>query len=128
MQVGDGARRTDQTHREPAPYADAGPRSDDITLLLGALSRGDREGTALGPLAAPAGPEPLDLIALDRALDALVAAYPRKARVVELLFFGGLTAAEAAEVLEVTGRTVERDWSFARAWLLWKLAGQGGDA
>ncbi|MDM7914837.1 MAG: ECF-type sigma factor, partial [Candidatus Eisenbacteria bacterium] len=60
----------------------------------------------------------LDLLALDEALERLAAVDPRKERVVELLYFGGLTAAEAAAVLGVTSRTVERDWSYARLWLL----------
>jgi RNA polymerase sigma factor (TIGR02999 family) len=64
-----------------------------------------------------------DLVALDEALDQLAAEFPRQAQVVELLFFGGLTTAEAAEVLRARGldisqRTVERDWRFARARLL----------
>jgi RNA polymerase sigma factor (TIGR02999 family) len=64
-----------------------------------------------------------DLVALDEALDQLAADFPRQAQVVELLFFGGLTAAEVAEVLRARGldisqRTVERDWRFARARLL----------
>ena len=64
-----------------------------------------------------------DLVALDEALDRLAAEFPRQADVVELLFFGGLTTAEAAEVLKARGvetsqRTVERDWRFARARLL----------
>jgi RNA polymerase sigma factor (TIGR02999 family) len=64
-----------------------------------------------------------DLVALDEALDRLAAEFPRQAEVVELLFFGGLTTAEAAEVLkarglEISQRTVERDWRFARARLL----------
>ena len=64
-----------------------------------------------------------DLVALDEALDKLAAEFPRQAQVVELLFFGGLTTAEAAEVLRARGietsqRTVERDWRFARAQLL----------
>ncbi len=64
----------------------------------------------------------VDLVALDEALMRLVEEYPRQAQVVELLFFGGLSAQETAEVLSASGveislRTVERDWRFARAWL-----------
>jgi RNA polymerase sigma factor (TIGR02999 family) len=62
------------------------------------------------------GPE-VDLAELDQALERLAALDARKARVIELRFFGGLTNAEAAEVLDVSEATVERDWSFARAWL-----------
>jgi DNA-directed RNA polymerase specialized sigma24 family protein len=46
---------------------------------------------------------------------------PRKSRVVELRFFGGLTAEQTAEVLGVSGETVLRDWKLAKAWLLGRL-------
>jgi RNA polymerase sigma-70 factor (ECF subfamily) len=58
-----------------------------------------------------------DLLRLDVALEALAGLDVRKARVVELRFFGGLTADETAELLGVTAKTVLRDWSFAKAWL-----------
>ena len=63
----------------------------------------------------------LDLLDLDRALERLAALEPRLARVVELRYFGGLSVEEAARVLECSDRTVKRDWSFARAWLLREL-------
>lgn len=65
----------------------------------------------------PAGPPRPDFLALDEALDALAAFDPRKARVVELRYFGGLTVEEAAEVLGVSVSTVERDWQMAKLWL-----------
>jgi len=58
-----------------------------------------------------------DLIRLDDALHALAAIDERKARVVDLRFFGGLSVEEAAEALGVSSKTVIRDWNFARAWL-----------
>ncbi len=58
-----------------------------------------------------------DLVALDEALTNLAAFDQRKARVVELRFFGGLNVEETAEVLEVSTNTVKRDWTTARAWL-----------
>jgi RNA polymerase sigma-70 factor, ECF subfamily len=58
-----------------------------------------------------------DLIALDDALTALSAFDPRKAKVVELRFFGGLTEDETAEVLKVSSDTVTRDWRLAKVWL-----------
>ena len=63
-----------------------------------------------------------DLLALHEALKQLAKESPRQAQVVELLFFGGLSAQETADVLSASGveislRTVERDWRFARAWL-----------
>jgi RNA polymerase sigma factor (TIGR02999 family) len=58
-----------------------------------------------------------DVIALSDALDALTQMDDRKSRVVELRYFGGLSVAETAAVLEVSEETVARDWRFARAWL-----------
>ena len=68
---------------------------------------------------------PVDLIALHDALDALEAIDPRKSRIVELKFFGGLTTAEVAEVMELSPATIEREWSFSRAWLYEALTGGG---
>ena len=65
-----------------------------------------------------------EIVALDDALGALAAFDERKARVVELRYFGGLTAEEAAEVLGVSLATVEREWRTARAWLLRELEGR----
>jgi RNA polymerase sigma factor (TIGR02999 family) len=65
-----------------------------------------------------------ELIALDDALLALANLDTRKARVVELRFFGGLTVKETAGVLKVSPDTVTRDWSLARAWLLRELSGR----
>jgi RNA polymerase sigma factor (TIGR02999 family) len=59
----------------------------------------------------------LDVIALHDALERLTAIDPRKSRIVELKFFGGLTTAEVGDLLELSSATVERDWAFARAWL-----------
>lgn len=68
-----------------------------------------------------------DSIALDEALEALAAIDPRKSRVVELRYFGGLSVEETAEVLKVSPRTVMREWSFAQAWLHRELGGEEGD-
>jgi RNA polymerase sigma factor (TIGR02999 family) len=64
----------------------------------------------------------LDLVALDRALDELMALDPEQARLVEMRFFGGLTTEEAALALGVSSRTVKRDWRSAKAWLLHRLS------
>jgi RNA polymerase sigma-70 factor, ECF subfamily len=58
-----------------------------------------------------------EFIALDEALDRLATIDPRRSRMVELRFFGGLSEEETAEVLKVSPRTVRREWSLARAWL-----------
>ena len=57
----------------------------------------------------------------------LAAVDPRKARVVEMRFFGGLSVQESAEVLNVSEVTVRRDWQFAKAWLLRDLSGEKDD-
>jgi RNA polymerase sigma-70 factor (ECF subfamily) len=63
-------------------------------------------------------PEPSpDLVALDEALSLLAKEDERKARVVELRYFAGLTVEEIAEVLDIAPVTVMRDWQYARAWL-----------
>jgi RNA polymerase sigma factor (TIGR02999 family) len=59
--------------------------------------------------------------ALDDALDALTRIDPRRARVVELRYFGGLSVEETADVLRVSPKTVMRDWRIARAWLMREL-------
>ncbi len=69
-----------------------------------------------------------DLIDLHDALTALSAVDGRKARVVELRFFGGLTAEEAAAVLAVSAETVQRDWRLAKVWLLRELKHRPGTA
>jgi RNA polymerase sigma-70 factor (ECF subfamily) len=62
-----------------------------------------------------------ELVALDEALNALAEVDPRKSRIVELRFFGGLSVKETAEVVKVSSDTVMRDWKIARAWLLTEL-------
>ena len=75
-------------------------------------------------LLADAAPQPeLDVIALHDALERLTALDPRKGHVVELKFFGGLSTGEIGELLRLSVATVERDWSFARAWLCDALLG-----
>lgn len=63
-------------------------------------------------------------LALDEALEKLAKFDDRKAKVVEMRFFAGLTDAEIAEVLAVTERTVQRDWRSARLWLFGELSGE----
>ncbi len=63
-----------------------------------------------------------DLVALDDALEALATFDQRKARVVEMRFFAGLSVQEIAAVLDVSDDTVTRDWNFAKTWLLRELS------
>lgn len=65
-----------------------------------------------------------ELIALDEAMQTLNEISPRRSRVVELRYFGGLNNKEASEVLQVSEATIERDWRFARAWLYRELSAE----
>lgn len=62
--------------------------------------------------------ENVNLIALDEALKKFAGDFPQESKIVELRFFGGLSIEETARVLEISDTTVERDWRFARTWLL----------
>jgi RNA polymerase sigma factor (TIGR02999 family) len=68
-----------------------------------------------------------DLVALDAALMALADIDPRKAQIVEMRFFGGLTVEEIGEVLSVSTGTIKRDWRAAKAWLYHALTGEQED-
>jgi len=69
---------------------------------------------------------PADLLELDDALNRLARMDPRKSRVVELRFFGGLSAEETAQVLSISTKTVLRDWQLAKVWLLRELKADNG--
>lgn len=71
----------------------------------------------------PAPEKPDDLLALDEALDRLVAADAQAAELVKLRYFAGLTLPQAAEALNVSPRTADRLWAYARAWLFRELHG-----
>jgi RNA polymerase sigma factor (TIGR02999 family) len=66
-----------------------------------------------------------ELVALDDALNTLAGMDPRKAKVVELRFFGGLSVEETAEVLKISDQSVFRDWKLAKAWLRRELQKTG---
>jgi RNA polymerase sigma factor (TIGR02999 family) len=66
-----------------------------------------------------------DLVALDEALQALANIDPRKSQVVEMRFFGGLSVEETAEALQISERTVKRDWTMARMWLMKEMKKSG---
>lgn len=87
---------------------------------------GARQRLELGSQVAQGGLSEVDLIELDDALDQLASIDPRQAKVVELRFFGGMSVEEAAETLGVSKRTVEGDWTMARAWLRRALS-EGGE-
>jgi RNA polymerase sigma factor (TIGR02999 family) len=87
---------------------------------------GGAEAVSLSLVEAPSGRPEVELIALEQALERLTALDPRKAQVVELKFFGGLSAREIAEVMGISDATVEREWAFARAWLYTAIDGAAG--
>jgi RNA polymerase sigma-70 factor (ECF subfamily) len=82
---------------------------------------------ALEDTAVIGGDQDENLVALDDAMQALARIDSRKAQVVELRFFGGLSVEETAEVLKVSPVTVMRDWSTARAWLYREMSGGARD-
>jgi RNA polymerase sigma factor (TIGR02999 family) len=95
-------RRILVDHARSKAYAKRGAHAKQVSLDEGMAVSGKRGA---------------DIIAVDDALKDLEALDPRKSRIVEMRFFGGLSLEETAEVLEVSVPTVEREWRAARAWL-----------
>jgi RNA polymerase sigma factor (TIGR02999 family) len=89
----------------------------------GGLHRTEREPDHL-PIAGGAPDE--ELLAVHESLDALAAHDPRKAELVKLRYFAGLTLEEAAAALDLSERTAKRDWAYARAWLYREIARRKG--
>jgi RNA polymerase sigma factor (TIGR02999 family) len=87
-----------------------------------AQKRGNGLRIPIDDIDAPTPAPNVDLLALDRALEALAAIDARQAQIVELRFFGGLTVEEAAEVIGMSPRTVKREWQMSRAWLKREMA------
>jgi DNA-directed RNA polymerase specialized sigma24 family protein len=92
--------------------------SQDVTQLLINWREGDedRPGQLIPTNGAVA------LVALDDALESFARTYPRKCEVVELKFFGGLDTKKISEVLQVSEKTILRDWNFAKLWLFRALS------
>jgi len=78
---------------------------------------GEVQAVSLEEAAVVSAERAAELVALDEALKELEAIDPRKCRVVELKYFGGLNIDETAEVLKVSTATIDRDWSLAKSWL-----------
>jgi RNA polymerase sigma factor (TIGR02999 family) len=83
---------------------------------------GGRERLDLPELAEPTQDDPVDLLALDEALNKLEALHPQKAQVVKLRFFAGCSLEETAQLLGIARATAQRHWAFARAWLFGQLS------
>jgi RNA polymerase sigma factor (TIGR02999 family) len=80
-------------------------------------------GVDLDDIPAPETDRAVEVCTLDELLDALARIDPRRAKVIELRFFGGLTVEETAEFLNISPQSVMRDWRLARAWLTRELRG-----
>jgi RNA polymerase sigma factor (TIGR02999 family) len=104
-------RRVLVDHARTRGYQKRGGGAARVTLT---------EGLAVSPEPA----QDLDLVALDRALEELAAVDARKAKVIELRFFGGLSVEETAEVLHLSPDSIKRDWRLAKLWLLRALEGE----
>ena len=101
-------RRILVDHARSRGYAKRGGNAVRVPLddvLLGARARG------------------IEVVALDEALESLTKMDPRKGRVVELRYFGGLSVEETAKVLRISPETVKRDWRMAKTWLFSALTG-----
>lgn len=91
------------------------------------LQRADKRGggvtmLTLDEVSPAAQATSVDVLALDEALDALSSIDDRQCRVVELRFFAGLNIDEAADALQISSATVEREWALAKAWLFRRLS------
>ena len=95
---------------------------DRVRRRVAAKRGGDAERVNLDEVPDLSGERAKELIVLEDALNALAAIDVRKARVVELRFYGGLSVEESAAVLQVSPETVMRDWKFARSWLQAELS------
>ena len=89
---------------------------------LAAKRGGEQVTLSLDEHLAPAKSRPLDVVALDDALNQLSRMNPQHSRIVEMRFFAGLSIEEAAQALGISPATVKRDWAVARAWLYRELA------
>ena len=101
---------------------------DQARRRASAKRGGDQYRVTLADAITPSQKNDLDtdqLLALNAALERLASEDERAARIVELRYFGGLTVPEVAEILGVSKRTVEGQWTHARAWLARELGGGG---
>ena len=85
---------------------------------------GELDRVSLLDVAAKANRQPVDILSLDEALAKLEVEHPRKAELVRLRFFAGLSLAEAAQALKISPSTADNDWAYAKAWLRLKLEGR----
>jgi RNA polymerase sigma-70 factor, ECF subfamily len=98
----------------------------DHARAHGAAKRGASVTVPLSNLELVVDPPPIDLVALDEALEKLARIDARQSRLVELRYFGGLSVEETAAILGIAPITVKRDWALARTWLYLELQGGAG--
>ncbi len=101
---------------------------DHARARASAKRGGGRDRIPLERVQIAADASDVDLVTLDEALRELADLDGRQAQVVELRFFAGLTIEEVAQFLSISHRSVDRDWTCAKAWLYCRLAGDGGAA
>jgi len=95
----------------------------DVARARGSLKRGGGAEKVNVAEVAVVSPQFEDsIVALDATLEEFAKVAPRQAKVVELRYFGGLSIEEIAEILEISTRSAERDWFFARSWLMQELS------
>jgi RNA polymerase sigma factor (TIGR02999 family) len=108
-------------------FAVAGRLMRQILVDHARRQRADKRGggvtlMSLDDVSPATQPPSVDVLALDQALEALAAIDARQCGVVELRFFAGLTIDEAADALEISPATIEREWALAKAWLYRRLS------
>ncbi len=91
----------------------------------GGFRRVDYSGVDLDRMPDVSSKQDSEMIAIDDALNQLAKMDPRKARVIELRFFGGMSVEETSEVMKIGPQTVMREWKLAKAWMLRELSQQG---
>ena len=94
---------------------------DQARRKAGSKSGGQHKRLELPELAEPSHQGPLDLLALDEALQTLEQQQPDKAEIVKLRFFAGCSVEETAQALGISRATAQRKWAYARAWLFGQL-------
>jgi RNA polymerase sigma factor (TIGR02999 family) len=94
---------------------------DHARKHLAAKRGGEQVTLSLDERLAPAKSRPLDVVALDDALNELSRMNPQHSRIIELRFFAGLSIEETAQAIGISPATVKRDWGVARAWLYREL-------
>jgi len=103
----------------------------DYARKRGAVKRAGRRQRSALPVAdlldVAASEDPGEILELDDAIERLGSVDPRLEQIVRLRFYSGLSVEDTASALEISARTVRRDWAFARAWLFRELGGASGD-